>query len=123
MYKSRDIEVEKSMKRNVEHEIEGKDTNTHANEDTGEITVPEAASKHFEGECNSSNVDWVGESDEQDCLYYISGICGYECKTNDMRKKHMNIKHKYYSECLICFTMVSTEETMEEHFNSNHLGD
>ena len=68
MNKSKDIEVEKSLKRNVEHEIEDKDTNTQANEYIGEIIVEKALSKHLERECNSTNLDMVGESYEQDCL-------------------------------------------------------
>ena len=60
------------------------------------------------------------ESNEHDCVYYICGICGYECK---IRKIHMTTKHRDYSECLICYTMVSADETMDQHVNSNHNGD
>ena len=63
------------------------------------------------------------ESNEHDCVYYICGICGYAvCKTEMIRKMHMTTKHRYYSESLICYTMVSADETMEQHVNSNHNG-
>ena len=63
------------------------------------------------------------ESDEQDCMYYKCGICGFECKTEKIRLMLMNTKHKEYSECSICYTMVSSKETIDHHINSMHKGD
>ena len=56
---------------------------------------------------NPTNKKSLEESDEKDCIYYICGICGYEIKTEEERKVHMNTNHKDYSECLICYKMVS----------------
>ena len=74
-------------------------------------------------ESTNGNDESEEESNEQDCVYYICGSCGYECKTEKIRKIHMTTKHRDYSECLICYTMVSTDETMDQHVNSNHNGD
>ena len=74
-------------------------------------------------ESTNNNEESEGESNEHDCVYYICGICGYECKTEKIRKIHMTTKHRDYSECWICYTMVSADETMDQHVNSNHNGD
>ena len=54
----------------MEHEIQNKDSN------------------------NPTNKGSLEESDGTDCVYYICAICGYECKTEKIRLKHMKTKPK-----------------------------
>ena len=76
-------------------------------------------SKH-KGHNNLTNKESLEESNETDCVYYICAICGYECRTEEIRLMHMETKHKDYSECLICYKMVGFNETMKDHFNNMH---
>ena len=72
----------------------------------------------------NNNEESEEESNEHDGVYYICGICGYAvCKTEMIRKMHMSTKHRYYSECLICYTLVSADKTMDQPVNSHHNGD
>ena len=72
---------------------------------------------------NPTNKGSLEESEGTDCVYYICAICGYECKTEKIRLLHMKTKRKDYSECLICYKMVSLNKTMEDHLKTMHKDD